>query len=204
MSVTGHPPDRAGVAPPAGRDDAVPDIPDDGVPGNLDDAVPDGRTAYLRLRRLADLHGADYRLIAHAPEGRTEAASALRGHALAQSAKSLVVAARPTKRTCRYVLAVVPGDRRVDLGRIAELAGSRKAGFAARDTAERLAGSVSGSIIPFSFHPELELIVDEDLLRHEVLYFNAARLDLSMALPTDDYVRMARPRTARISEAPAG
>ncbi|MFF5900274.1 YbaK/EbsC family protein [Streptomyces argenteolus] len=143
-------------------------------------------------------------MIPHAPEGRTEAASALRGHALAQSAKSLVVEARPTKRTCRYVLAVVPGDRRVDLGRIAELAGGRRAGFATRGTAERLAGSVSGSIIPFSFHPELELIVDEDLLRNEVLYFNAARLDLSMALPTEDYVRMARPRTARISEAPTG
>ncbi|WP_405390016.1 YbaK/prolyl-tRNA synthetase associated domain-containing protein [Streptomyces sp. NBC_01102] len=190
--TSSHPPGH--TAPPAGRDDAAPDGPDGAVPG-------DG-TAYLRLRRLADLHGAAYRLIAHAPEGRTEAASALRGHALAQSAKSLVVAARPSKRTCRYVLAVVPGDRRVDLGRIAELAGGRKAGFAPRDTAERLAGSVSGSIIPFSFHPELELIVDEDLLRHDVLYFNAARLDLSMALPTDDYLRMARPRTARISEAP--
>ncbi|MDQ0795506.1 YbaK/EbsC family protein [Streptomyces sp. B1I3] len=196
MTATGHPPGRTGAAPAPG--------PEDAVPHEAGRAGPDGAAAYLRLRQLADLHGAAYRLIAHAPEGRTEAASALRGHALAQSAKSLVVAARPTKRTRRYVLAVVPGDRRVDLGRVAELTGGRKAGFAARDTAERLAGSVSGSIIPFSFHPELELIVDEDLLRHDVLYFNAARLDLSMALPTDDYVRMARPRTARISEAPAG
>lgn len=193
MTATGSPP---------GPVYAVPGVP--GGPGGPDGAAPDGRTVYQRLRQLADLHGAGYRMIAHAPEGRTEAASALRGHALAQGAKSLVVEARPTKRTCRYVLAVVPGDRRVDLGRIAELAGGRKAGFAARGTAERLAGSVSGSIIPFSFHPELELIVDEDLLRHDVLYFNAARLDLSMALPTDDYVRMARPRTARISEALRG
>ncbi|MBT2377964.1 prolyl-tRNA synthetase [Streptomyces sp. CB00316] len=157
-----------------------------------------------RLRQLADHHGAAYRLIPHAPEGRTREASVLRGHDLAQGAKCLVVAARPTKRTCRYVLAVVPGDRRVDLDRIAGLTGCRRAGFADRDTAERLAGSVSGSIIPFSFHPDLELIVDEDLLRHDTLYFNAARLDLSMALPTADYLRMVRPRTARISAPPAG
>lgn len=155
---------------------------------------------YLRLRALADRHGADYRLIEHAPEGRTEVASALRGHPLAQSAKSLVVAVRPTKRTCRYVLAVVPGDRRLDLPRVAACAGGRKAGFADRETAERLAGSVSGSIIPFSFHPDLELVVEEDLLRGDTLFFNAARLDLSMALATADYLRMARPRIARIAE----
>ncbi|TQL22833.1 YbaK/EbsC family protein [Streptomyces sp. SLBN-134] len=155
---------------------------------------------YQRLRALADHHGADYRLIEHVPEGRTEVASALRGHALTESAKSLVVAVRPTKRTCRYVLAVVPGDRRLDLARVAECAGGRKAGFADRETAERLAGSVSGSIIPFSFHPDLELIVDEDLLRGDTLFFNAARLDLSMALATEDYLRMARPRIARIAE----
>ncbi len=157
-------------------------------------------TTYRRLCALADQHVAAYRLIEHAPEGRTEVVSAMRGHALAQSAKCLVVAVRPTKRTCRYVLAVVPGDRRLDLQRVAECAGGRKAGFADRETAERLAGSVSGSIIPFSFHPDLELVVEEDLLRHDVLFFNAARLDLSMALATEDYLRMARPRTARITE----
>ncbi|CAL9339283.1 hypothetical protein SUDANB106_00235 [Streptomyces sp. enrichment culture] len=161
---------------------------------------PHDRTTYLRLRALADRHGASYRLIEHPPEGRTEAASALRGHALAQSAKCLVVVVRPDKRTCRYVLAVIPGDRRLDLRRVAECTGGRRIGFADRETAERLAGSVSGSIIPFSFHPDLELIVEEDLLRGDVLYFNAARLDVSMALATDDYLRMARPRTARITE----
>ncbi|WP_323385299.1 YbaK/EbsC family protein [Streptomyces calidiresistens] len=158
------------------------------------------RTAHGRLRELADRHGASYRLIEHPPEGRTEVASALRGHALARSAKSLVVVVRPNKRTRRYVLAVIPGDRRLDLCRVAECAGGRRAGFADRETAERLAGSVSGSIIPFSFHPDLELIVEEDLLRGDTLYFNAARLDLSMALATEDYLRMARPRTERIAE----
>ncbi|MER6019345.1 YbaK/EbsC family protein [Streptomyces anulatus] len=174
------------------------------MPPNRDRPEPVGvPEAAVRLQWLADHHGAAYRMIPHAPEGRTREASALRGHDLAQGAKCLVVAARPTKRTCRYILAVVPGDRRVDLDRIGQLTGCRRTGFAGRDTAERLAGSVSGSIIPFSFHPDLELIVDEELLRHETLYFNAARLDLSMALPTADYLRMARPRTARISAPPA-
>ena len=53
---------------------------------------------------------------------------------------------------------------------------------------------MSGTILPFSFHPELELIVDPGLLKHPEIYFNAARLDRSLALNTEDYVRLAEPR----------
>lgn len=157
-------------------------------------------SAYGQLCALLAAHSADYRLIEHEPEGCTELASELRGHDLAQAAKCLVVVARPDKRTRRHILAVVPGDRRLDLDKVRELTGARKIGFASRETAERLAGSVSGTIMPFSFHPDLELIVEEDLLHHDELFFNAAQLDLSMALSTGDYVRMTRPRTARISQ----
>ncbi|MEC3979496.1 YbaK/EbsC family protein [Amycolatopsis sp. H20-H5] len=157
-------------------------------------------SAYGRLCALLAEQDAPYRLIEHEPQGCTELASELRGHDLAQAAKCLVVVVRPDKRTSRFVLAVVPGDRRLDLDKVRELGGGRKAGFASRETAERLAGCVSGTIMPFSFHPELELLVDEDLLHQDTLYFNAAKLDLSMALSTADYVRVTRPRTASISQ----
>ena len=41
---------------------------------------------YARLIALLDEHHATYRLIDHAPEGRTEIVSALRGNTLAQAA----------------------------------------------------------------------------------------------------------------------
>ncbi|MFF5017223.1 YbaK/EbsC family protein [Streptomyces sp. NPDC001165] len=66
-------------------------------------------------------------------------ASELRGHPLDQAVKCLVVRVS-TGRSRRYVLAVVPGDRRLDMTRVREL--------------------------------------DNDWI-----YFNAARLDLSIALP---------------------
>jgi Ala-tRNA(Pro) deacylase len=43
------------------------------------------------------------------------------------------------------------------------------------------------------------LLVDPRLLEHEELYFNAARLDRSMALRTSDYVKLAKPRLERIA-----
>ncbi len=72
--------------------------------------------------------------------------------------------------------------------------------FASADIAERLAGSVTGTILPFSFTPELELVADPSLLENDELYFNAARLDRSMVLQTSDYVALARPRLGRIAK----
>lgn len=155
--------------------------------------------AYARLVALLDEQGARYRLIEHAPEGRTEVVSPLRGNALAQAAKCMVVMVKLGKKVTRYVLAVVPGDTRVDLNAIRTLLGGTYVTFASPEIAERLAGSVVGTVLPFSFHPDLELIADPALLAHDELYFNAARLDRSLALRTEDYARLAAPRIAPIA-----
>jgi Ala-tRNA(Pro) deacylase len=165
--------------------------------------VSEQHETYAKLTGLLDERGAVYRVIEHAEEGATEAVSALRGNTLQQAAKCIVVMVKTGKKTKRYALAVVPGDRRLDLGALKTLFGGTYAGFATPEVAERLAGSVSGTILPFSFDPELELVVDPALLEQEEIFFNAARLDRSLALRSSDYVAVAEPRTAVISQ-PAG
>jgi Ala-tRNA(Pro) deacylase len=103
------------------------------------------------------------------------------------------------KKVTRYVLAVVPGDAQVNLQAVKALMQGTYIAFASPDIAERLAGSVAGTILPFSFNPELALIVDPTLLENDEIYFNAARLDRSLALRTRDYVALAQPRLERIA-----
>ncbi|MFJ9407395.1 YbaK/EbsC family protein [Streptomyces sp. NPDC101393] len=67
---------------------------------------------------------------------------------------------RSGKKSKRFVPAVVPGDRRVDPAALNALLGGSYAGFATPEVADRLAGSVSGTILPFSFDEEPALIVD--------------------------------------------
>lgn len=153
---------------------------------------------YTRLITELDDAGATYRLIDHAPEGQTDLVSALRGNAVEQAAKCLVVMVKIGKKVTRHVLAVIPGDARLDLAAIKTLLGGTYVAFASSEKAEELAGSVVGTVLPFSYHPDLELIVDPTLLEFSELFFNAARLDRSMALCTKDYVRVASPRVERI------
>ena len=65
--------------------------------------------------------------------------------------------------------------------------------------AERLAGSVAGTVLPFAFHDELMLVADPAVLARERLYFNAARLDRSLALRISDYTALAKPRVEHIA-----
>jgi len=154
---------------------------------------------YDQLIVFLDHRGVRYRLIDHPPEGRTEIVSPMRGNALSQAAKCIIIMVKVGKRVTRYVLAVVPGDARVDLNAVKRLFGGTYASFASQDIAERLGGCVAGTILPFTFTSDLELIVDPSLLENDELYFNAARLDRSMVLRTNDYASLAKPRLERIA-----
>ncbi|MGY6026174.1 YbaK/EbsC family protein [Streptomyces spinosirectus] len=160
--------------------------------------MPDHGT-YDRLISLLDSSSVDYKLIDHEPEGTTEAVSALRGHPVSEAAKCIVLRVKVDRRTTRHVLAVVPGDRRVDLDAVKELFAARYVGFSDAETAERLAQAVPGTVLPFSFDPQLELVTDPDVVAQPRLYFNAARLDRSLSLSGADYERVARPRVERVA-----
>jgi len=156
--------------------------------------------AYRQLITLLDRHAVGYRLIDHPPEGRTDIVSSMRGNTLAQAAKCIIMIVKIGKKVTKYVLAVVPGNARVNVAAVKALFGGTYAAFATADIAERLAGSVAGTILPFSFTPELELIADPSLLAQDELYFNAARLDRSIVLTTRDYMAVAKPRLERIAD----
>jgi Ala-tRNA(Pro) deacylase len=158
------------------------------------------KDTYNKLLSLLDDSGVSYRLIDHEPEGQTDKVSALRGHPVAQAAKCIVLLVKIGKKTTRFVLAVLPGDRRVDFGKVRSLFhGATYIGFAETKIAEQLAGSVAGTVLPFAMHPDVVVIADPGLKAHQEMFFNAARLDQSIALRTVDYLAVAKPRLESIA-----
>jgi len=153
---------------------------------------------YKKLIQLLDSNNASYRLIDHEPEGRTEIVSLMRGNAVADAAKCMIVMVKIGKKDKEYALCVIPGDAKVDLNAVKDLFRGTYVSFAAPDAAEKYGGCVSGTILPFSFHSKLNLVVDPRIKDIEELYFNAACLDQSVALKTSDYLRIANPRFERI------
>jgi Ala-tRNA(Pro) deacylase len=137
-------------------------------------------SVYERLIGLLDSRGAEYRLIHH--DG-----VATLGRLRAQPVKCAVV-----HSGFRFVLAVVRDDQQVALG--------TRFSYATMKIAEELTGCVTGTIVPFSFRPDLSLVMDRDLLAAQEILFPAGRPDVSIALNTSDYLRFAAPRVARIGQ----
>lgn len=165
--------------------------------------IPHDASTYDRLIARLDRHNAQYRIIEHPAEGHTELVSPMRGNELGKAAKCIILLVKLGRKTSKYVLAVIPGNRKLDLSAVKALFGATYVGFASTDVAERLAGSVTGSVLPISFNAELELIADRSLVEVDELFFNAARLDRSVALRTRDYLQIARPRIEEIAIPPA-
>ena len=152
-----------------------------------------------RLVALLTETKAKFRVIEHAAVGKSEAISIIRGNRPDQAAKAMVLDVRGGGGGRRHVLAILPGSRKLDFAAVATLFEARKCGFASPETAQELTGCVMGAVPPFALNPELAIVVEQDLLANESLFFNAGRLDRSMELDTRDWLAVAKPRVARIA-----
>ncbi len=152
-----------------------------------------------RLCSLLDEQGATYRVVEHEPEGRTELIAKIRGNKLEQAIKSMLVQVRLSRQENRYCLVNVPGHCRVDLDAVKTFFNADSAAFASREKAETLTDCVIGSIPPFSFNDQLQLLADPLIFENEEVVFNAGRLDRSIFMKSADYLRVARPRLEKIA-----
>jgi len=157
---------------------------------------------FEKLVALLSEAQAKFRVIEHEAEGRSEKISVIRGNRPEQAAKAMVLDMRGGGSGRRNVLAILPGNRKLDFAAVAKVFEARKCGFASPQSAEELTGCTMGAVPPFSLNPGLSVVVDEDLLANDTLFFNAGRLDRSMELDTKDWIAVAQPRVAKIA-APA-
>ncbi|MCL9647646.1 MULTISPECIES: YbaK/prolyl-tRNA synthetase associated domain-containing protein [Pantoea] len=147
-------------------------------------------TTHEKLIALLDQHGAQYRLLEHAANGKCEAVAALRGTEVGQGAKALVCHVKGNGIK-QYVLAVLPADRQADLSKVAAAVGGRRASLASPAEVDALTACVFGAIPPFSFHEDLRLVVDPLLFeRYGEIAFNAGVLERSVVMNINDYQRL--------------
>jgi len=154
---------------------------------------------HKQLCDLLDQEGATYRVIEHEPEGRTEMIAKIRGNRIQQSIKSIVVQVRLSRKENIYCLANVPGNCRVDFNGIKQYYKADSVAFAQRDKAQELTGCVIGAIPPFSFSEQLQVLADPLIRENEEVVFNAGRLDRSIFMKLDDYLRIAKPQLVKIA-----
>ena len=125
------------------------------------------------------------------PAGTPTAKDAARaaGCDLAQIVKSLVLVCDG-----RPVVALVPGDRRADLHKVATAAQAATARTAAPDEVEAATGFEPGAVAPFPLPQVTDVLIERTLLAHDVVWCGAGSDRHMVGLAPTELARLARAR----------
>ena len=130
----------------------------------------------------------------HDRKGAVFAAQAV-GFDLEKTIKTLVVKLAEK----RFVLALMPGDRDLDLKRLARACGVKKAVMARPEEAERLTGYKVGGISPFGIHPPLPSVMESGLLDHDAVIINGGQRGVMLKMASGEIARLLKCKPADIT-----
>jgi Ala-tRNA(Pro) deacylase len=151
-------------------------------------------SVFDRLHAWLEQAGVTFGVLRHEPVFTSEQAAAVRGTPLSSGAKALVL-----KAGDRFVLAVLPADRKLDSKKAARALGGKGLRFASREEVEQLTGLQPGAIPPFGSLFGLATYCDPALAANASINFNAGAHDVSVQMSYEDYVRAEKPTLAGIT-----
>jgi Cys-tRNA(Pro)/Cys-tRNA(Cys) deacylase len=111
--------------------------------------------------------------------------------------KSIVV---ERKNPGKPILAVVPGDKEVDLKGLAKAVGEKKVSPATQKTAEKLTKLQAGGISPLALiNHGFQIVMDESILEQELVHISGGELGVNIRLNARDLVSLTSASVAKIS-----
>ena len=131
------------------------------------------------------------------PQGTptAEAAAEAAGCGLGQIVKSLVFEAGG-----RFLVAMVPGDRRADRRKVAEAAGVRRARVASAQEVQDATGFAPGAVAPFPLPGVDRVLIDRRLVTQELLWIGGGSEYHLAAVSPPDLIRLTRAETGDLVE----
>jgi len=98
------------------------------------------------------------------------------------------------------ILAVIPGDREVDLKAVAAAVGEKKIRLTTQSEAEKLTGLLAGGISPLALvNKGFQVLLDQHALQYEQIHISGGQRGLNIKLPVVDLIKLTAARTADIS-----
>lgn len=149
-----------------------------------------------RVRAFLEAHGLADGLVVFEQSTKTaQMAADAMGCELGQIVKSLVFVLDGS----RPVLALVAGDRRGDAEAIAREMGAERAELADAETVRAATGYAIGGVCPFDLPADLPVLVDESLLRFEVVYPAGGTPDSMVRMSRDRLIELTGGRVSAIA-----
>lgn len=153
-----------------------------------------------RIMELLTKENCTFKTFEHEEVRTSEEAAKVRpGYTLAQGAKALIVRAKLQGGERVFAQVVVPGDTKFDTKKVRAALSAKDIRFATEEeVGEITQGIKPGGVPPFGNLFGLRVLVDESLLTHNEIVFNAGDRRFSIALKTDDYSKVVSPEVVSV------
>jgi Ala-tRNA(Pro) deacylase len=152
-------------------------------------------TVFDRLSGKLTAAGVAFDVLRHEPVYTSEEAAAIRGTTLSSGAKALVC-----KADDRFVMIVLPADRKLASKLVRKSAGIKSLRFATKEEVLELTSLAPGSIPPFGSLFDLPTWCDAGLAEQPRINFNAGDHAISISLALAEYQRVEQPRLGQFAE----
>lgn len=149
----------------------------------------DQPSVFARICILLQDHDVPFEVKEHEPTYSSKQSAAARGESLSIGGKALLL-----KCDDRFVLCVIPADRKLNSKAVKSTLGVKKVRFATKDELVELTGLVPGAVPPFG-RPifAFDMFVDQSIYEREKIAFNAGDLCRSIIMSTVDHSSVAKP-----------
>jgi Cys-tRNA(Pro)/Cys-tRNA(Cys) deacylase len=100
-----------------------------------------------------------------------------------------------------HLFAVIPGDAELDLKKLAQAAGAKKAELASLKEVEPLTGYIRGGVTVMAARKPFPAYADETIELHDVISISAGQRGLQILLSPADYLRATEATIADLTKA---
>lgn len=128
-----------------------------------------------------------------------EAAKTRPGYTLNQGAKAIIIRAKIPNEGKKFLMLVMPADQKFSNDKVKALLGAKDIRFATEEEVAEITNGVKpGAVPPFGNLFGLEVITDKTLYDNEKIVFNAGERSFSVAMKSEDYRTLVKPKVAEI------
>ena len=147
------------------------------------------------ITQLLETNHCWFETFEHESVKTSEEASRVRpGYTLHQGAKALIIRVKNADNNKRYVMVVMPADKRFDNDKVKKLLQAKDIRFAFPDEIATLTEGIQvGGVPPFGNLFGIEVIADPSLFENEKIVFNAGDRRFSVAMKAENYKVLVKP-----------
>lgn len=155
-----------------------------------------------RITTLLSSNNCWFETFTHEPVRTSEEAANIRtGYTLQQGAKALILRVTTRENIKKYVMVVLPGDKKINSAKLKQELAIKDSRFATPDEVGQITdGVLPGGVPPFGNLFDLEVFCDKELLKNERIVFNAGDRQVSVAIKVEDYKLLVNPNLINIIE----